>query len=48
MNEIEKSKVLSPGALLVRAIAMTLGVSTDYLLGLGDEVETDLLTAVAS
>lgn len=43
MWQIESNKTPDPGVLKVRAIAVTLGVSVDYLLGLlrEDEDETD-------
>jgi transcriptional regulator with XRE-family HTH domain len=47
MNEIEMNKTLNPGALQVKAIATALRVSTDYLLGLEDDVESEVFAAVA-
>jgi XRE family transcriptional regulator of biofilm formation len=48
MNEIEMNKTLNPGVLQVKAIAAALRVSADYLLGLVDAEEAELLAAVAS
>jgi transcriptional regulator with XRE-family HTH domain len=48
MNEIETNKTLNPGVLQVKAIAAALRVSADYLLGLMDEVETELLAAAVA
>lgn len=37
--KIEKGVTANPGALIVRDIARALRVSTDYLLGLSDDIE---------
>lgn len=37
LYQIEANKTPDPGVLKVKAIASTLGVSTDYLLGLQEE-----------
>ena len=48
MNMIESGKTPDPSAFKVKAIADTLRVSTDYLLGRKDEQDNELLPATVA
>ena len=48
LYQMESGKTEDPGALKVKAIAVALRVNANYLLGLSDEMESEIVPALAS
>jgi transcriptional regulator with XRE-family HTH domain len=47
LNQIESGKTPDPGILKITAIALALRVRMDYLTGLTEEIDSELLAAPA-
>ena len=48
LARLERDEVPDPGSGVVKRLAQRLGVSTDYLLGVGDEESEQLPAAMAT
>ena len=48
ISDLERGTLRNPGIAIVRRLAKVLGVTADYLIGMYEEEESELLATVAS